>query len=232
MPKISNPHPTKCPKCDKILASVGTWKNHMTKAHGGYDEEMLQSAAGSQPEGAAAGGAESLDQVAATMPESGEAFRLTPPDAVPGAPRERAAKPAAVNKAIAANLQEVKRRLAESLPMIFGHWINATLERPRVSDNEMKEKCKPVTEAIQTVLNALGVDIQIEPMNTVIRSRLWLIFIPLGALLAVFFSELMQYAATFGKTEEEETSAIDTATPESIAQEDRDFRSEPGNAPQ
>jgi hypothetical protein len=221
MPKITNPGIFKCPKCFRggeptVLASLGTWKNHMTKMHGGFSDEEVTAAAGpAGNEGIALGGGESFDQASAAMPESAESFRLTPPEAGAfSAPKERAPKPAKVNAAIAANLQDVKRRLAETLPMIFGHWINKALDRPKLSDGEMKEKCKPVTEAIQTVLNALGVDIQIDPINTVIKSRLWLILIPLGALLATFFGELMQYVAAFGKAKTEEIS--DTpAVPES-----------------
>lgn len=208
MPKIANPGIFKCPKCFRggmpvVLASLASWKTHMTKKHGGFTDAETATAAGTDEEGVAAGGGETFEQAAASMPNNAEGFRLTPPDANAGTPRERAPKPAAVNKAIAANLQQVKQRLAETIPMIFGHWINKVLERPQITDEEMKKRVAPVSEAIQTVLNALGVDIQIEPMNTVIKSRLWLIFIPVGALIATFFTELMAYAATFGKDEEE-----------------------------
>jgi uncharacterized protein YqgV (UPF0045/DUF77 family) len=197
--------PFKCPVCGENQANaINTLrglKKHMTGTHGGYTQEQLTTAAGSLRESGAAA-AELFEDAAKSMPESAESYRVETAEE-PGRGGTRTPSAAKVNKQIAANFNQVKQSLAEKIPLMIGQFIYGKIGK---TEAVTKEKVAPITESIQTVLNALGVDIQIEPMNTAIKSRLWLIFIPLGAIVITFFGELLAMTRLISKDELDEAN--------------------------
>lgn len=163
----------------------------MTRAHGGYTSEELQAAVGGEgTEGAAIAGQKTFDELASEQPESAEAYRSVPPSG-PGTTQQSPASPPdpeaeqrnAISRKINARMNKAKKLFAEKLPRIaFDKFTEGKGGEWKLDDDESEM----ISEAVETMFDAMGVEFAIEPMNVVLRSKFWLMLYPVCVFAFIF----------------------------------------------
>lgn len=176
-----------CPKCDNVsFDKLSAWKRHMTAAHDGWTEEELRAADIAGSRATAVAGKGTFADYASTLPEDASEIPFAAGAETEATPEQ----PQVSRKKINADMRKLKKLLAEKLPRQLFHAIAVRTGDPRWELDY--EEAQTVEEGVAACLDILGVELQIEQKNIVLRSRLWALLFPVVAVLTVVSGKLVQ----------------------------------------
>lgn len=160
----------KCLKCSKVCKSLQGWKQHMSGAHGGYDDADLQAVAGGGVSTAPDDVKARMDHFAESLPDIGGEQRVAP-DVADGGERSASSSPAPEpqGKRIKATPKRLKK--------ILGDIPSKILEAqgiPLDSDDE-----EAMEEAAEFLAGVFGIEFAVPESKYVVQSRfaalLWVV---------------------------------------------------------
>lgn len=169
----------------KGFSQFKNWKRHMTDIHGGASPEELEAANAL------------IGTVHTTTRSQGELDIDADPDAK--ARREakapepdekekaRIAQAKRVNKEINERFEQTKHLMFTGVPaQLFGALARAQ-DAPefRLSEGESKL----IEEGFETLMLALGINWEIEPINVTVKSPIWLLLYPLAIMATIFLGK-------------------------------------------
>lgn len=162
-----------CVKCGKEFVRLGVWKRHMSKEHGGYDEQDLAQVT--------SGRASSEDDVSARMEsfastvagseETGDAASVKPQR--PPTPALPLPPPI---KTIKATPKRLKKILASIPTTILGN-TGITLD---------EEDKQALDEAGEFLTEIFGVEFEVDQEKQVLHSRIWAIVWVAGVSVLIY----------------------------------------------
>lgn len=168
-----------------IAATSNGWKKHMTRTHGSWTDEQLNSAMGAGVvEAADVSGFPGFAEAAAAAPDSETSAGDTPavtetPGAPLTAPKEggapgTAAAPRRPRKPI--NPKAIRRPLVSVIESFFA----------KQGDPLTDEEKKDVDDSIGEMLDAMGIGFEIRPFEFTLQSPFWALLFPLICIGTIF----------------------------------------------
>lgn len=134
-------------------------------------------------EGLHAIGEESLEDFIEELPEEVSQSNYNPdlpPDLQPSTESETNPKTA---KRMKAEMKRFKKQISEKLPKMLFDRLAAERGPEWALD---QDEADSISDAINTVFDALGLEFEIEPFNVVLRSRMWLFAYPILVVASIF----------------------------------------------
>jgi hypothetical protein len=153
-----------CPRCDKLLMSLGGWKSHLARKHGSFTEEELEAV--SKGEGPTdvkermVDFATGIDGVPVTIDEQGQ-IHESPPVIPIDQPPFRDTIPNV--KKVKATPKQVKKVIA-GIPTKILEVLKVT------PDKDDRDALEEATDFLQDIF---GIEFEIDESKTVIQSRGW-----------------------------------------------------------
>ncbi len=169
-----------CPSCEFITESLGAWKAHQTRKHGGWDDnslaDMLGATASTEPT------RERMNRFAEGMPEDASGTFVPSGEPTPSIPGEELPPPPPEVRRIHGTPRKLKKLIAQIPEVIFDrNGINL--------DDEDKEAVK---EAIEFLENVFGFEFQVPASKYVVESRFWAILWPAFTVLFILLKHKVE----------------------------------------
>ena len=178
-----------------IAASIRGWKKHMTRNHGGYDETELAAIVGAAPPDIERGRELFLSEAEQSQTVSDETGKTA------GSSGQDTGEPARIDtisikkeqmaRKFSARMNKFKEKLAARLTQ--GINLIAVDKSPDWALSEDDEKL--FSESLENCFEILDIDFQIRPVQKTLENPLWVLALPLAALLMIFLPKIMKAAA-------------------------------------
>jgi len=162
-----------------IAATVRGWKKHMTRNHGGYNQDQLDAILATMAPNAEAGKAEFLaagDVMEFPGPAKTEATAATPEKETTSIKTDAAAK------RLSAKMNKFKKSIADKIPQA----VNGALKDKGPEWQMTEDDRAMLSESFENCLEVLDVDFQIQPIGMVLSNPLWVLLLPILTLLLIF----------------------------------------------
>lgn len=178
--------------CKRPAESPKGWKTHMTRQHGTYSAEQLAAAVGGVVPGANGGRELFLSEVQDTAPGgSPESTEVRGEGAPPPQDNTVNIKKEQMARKFSARMNKFKEKLAARLTQ--GVNLIAVDKSPDWALSEDDEKL--FSESLENCFEILDIDFQIRPVQKTLENPLWVLALPLAALLMIFLPKIMKAAA-------------------------------------
>ncbi len=186
-----------------IAASIRGWKKHMTRQHGGYDEAELAAIVGAVPPDAERGREQFLSEAESQQDTSQTTGKIegeaqSSESGRPASPNTVNIKKEQMARKFSARMNKFKEKLAARLTQ--GINLIAIDKSPDWALNEDDEKL--FAESLENCFEILDIDFQIRPVQKTLENPLWVLALPLVALLMIFLPKIMKAAMQKDKEDE------------------------------
>ena len=184
--------------CEKIYPTIRGWKGHLTRTHGGFDETQLAAIVGAAPPDTERGRELFLSEAEGTPTnkEAGESSGAQDNSGgLPPQPDTVNIKKEQMARKFSARMNKFKEKLAARLTQ--GINLIAVDKSPEWALSEDDEKL--FSESLENCFEILDIDFQIKPVQKTLENPLWVLALPLAALLMIFLPKIMKAAAQKGK---------------------------------
>lgn len=167
-----------------IASTIRGWKVHMARAHKGYTDEELSAVIGTTPTSPDRGKAEFLAEANDNEVLSENSTSESAAASGSESPRTiDATKTAdAVTRKFSGKINKFKTSLAKQLPAA----INDALKERAPEWQMSVTNLETLTDSIEACFDALDIEFRITPFSTVLTNPLWILLLPVTALLLIF----------------------------------------------
>lgn len=189
-----------------IASSIRGWKKHMTRNHGGYDQSQLDAILGTSAPDSSRGRELFLSEIdspnepaqAGTLPDS----PASAPASLPDPERETRLKKEAMARKFSAKLNKFKEKVSARL----ADGVNL-IAKDKGPEWEITEDDRELLgESIENCFEILDVDFQIRPLTKTLENPLWVLALPIIALVMIFLPKVMRAAAQKKEDDKETTN--------------------------
>lgn len=195
--KYECPHGCKGQGDKPVAATIRGWKKHMTRNHEGYSESELAAIIMTETTKDSTVGRETFLSEAETDPSlyiKDGAVTDKPPqgsiDAETEARKTVELKTDAAAKKFNAKLNKMKKALADKFPTVVAGAV-----RERGPEWQLEsDDTEILSEAVENCFDVLDIDFRIAPYNMVLSNPLWVLLLPILALVIVFAPKAVKSA--------------------------------------
>ena len=178
-----------------IAASIRGWKKHMTRSHQGWNQEQLDVLIGTGARDPAAGReaflAEADKEPSLFIGAEGVTDKPSPEQSAADiAAKTTELKTDAMARKFSGKINKMKKSIAEKFPQA----LSAAIKDKGPEWALSKEDSELFAESIENCFDVLDVDFRITPVSTILTNPLWVLVLPLLALVLIFVPKAVQSA--------------------------------------